>query len=204
MTSQPKRLIIAVDCDDVLVLTTPFLVDAYNKTYGTHATLAEAPDASAAAWMDEPDVVIKQWAALCETYDYKLLGPDPEEAIILRELAKHHELHLITARKPEERTFTQQMLERELKGVFTSMEFVGLTGSKGEVCKRIHADVLIDDNASHLHDAIENGMAKSGAILFGDYPWNEADNSHENLTHCYDWNAVKKVIDELALNDRPN
>jgi 5'(3')-deoxyribonucleotidase len=195
-----RRLVIAVDCDDVLVSTTPFLVDAYNKTYGTNAGLAQARDASAEVWGDEEDVVLRNWAALCETDEYKSLSPDPREATILRELAKHHELHLITARKPEERAFTQQMLDRELKGVFSSMEFVGWTGSKGEVCKRLGADVLIDDNAGHLHDAIEQGMPKDGAILFGDYPWNEADNSHEDLTHCFDWDAVKNVIDELAYN----
>ncbi len=196
-----RRLVIAVDCDDVLVLTTPFLVDAYNKTYGTNATLAQARDATASVWMDEESIVLKNWAALCETDEYKSLSPDPREAMILRELAKDHELHLITARKPEERAFTQQMLERELKGVFTSMEFVGWTGSKGEVCKRLGADVLIDDNANHLHDAIEKDMPKTGAILFGDYPWNEADNTHENITHCFNWDAVKKVIDEIAHDD---
>ena len=195
-----RRLVIAVDCDDVLVSTTPFFVDAYNKKYGTNAELAQARDASAEVWGDEEEVVLKKWAALCETEEYKSLSPDPREAAILRELAKDHELHLITARKPEERTFTQEMLDRELKGVFTSMEFVGWTGSKGEVCKRLGADVLIDDNASHLHDAIENGMPKAGAILFGDYPWNEADNAHEHITHCFNWGAVKKVVDGIAHN----
>ena len=193
-----RRLVIAVDCDDVLVSTTPFLVDAYNKTYGTNATLAQARDASASVWLDPEEKVIEQWAALCETEEYKQLGPDAQEALILKELAKHHELHLITARKPAERAFTQEMLHRELEGVFTSMEFVGWTGSKGEVCRRIGADILIDDNAGHLHDAIQNGMPKEGAILFGDYPWNKADNSHEDLTHCFDWPAVKEVVDGIA------
>ena len=43
-----KRLVIAVDCDDVLVSTAPYFVDTYNNTYGTSGTLeyAHSPDPS--------------------------------------------------------------------------------------------------------------------------------------------------------------
>src|SRR5688572_2869352 len=127
-----KRLVIAVDCDDVLVRTTPFFLDAYNAKYGTSVTLAETQDEHLPSWNAAPEVVNQRWVGLMDTDGYRQLGPDPEVATILRELAKHHELHLITARMEEEREFTAEMLERELKGVFTSMEFVGWTGSKGE------------------------------------------------------------------------
>jgi uncharacterized HAD superfamily protein len=193
-----KRLVIAVDCDDVLVRTTPFFVDAYNKKYGTNATLAEARNAYAPSWQGDPDEVVARWGTLTEESEYKLLVPDSEEAKILKQLAEVHELHLVTARKADEREYTQDMLNRELPGVFTSMEFVGWAGSKGEVSKRIGADVLIDDSASHLHDAIRNGLPTNGALLFGKYPWNEAESAHEDVTHCHDWVAVKNVIDTLA------
>lgn len=196
-----KRLVIAVDCDDVLVATTPFFVDAYNKKYGTNATLAQAHDASPEIWGANEEVVVARWAQLTEEDAYRLLAPNPIEVSILRELAMQHELHLVTARKPEERELTQAMLERDLPGVFTSMEFVGWAGSKGEVCQRIGADVLIDDNARHLHDSIAKGLPKSGAILFGNYPWNEADSTHDDLTHCFTWPDVKKVVDSLASLD---
>lgn len=196
-----KRLVIAVDCDDVLVRTTPFLVDAYNKRFGTSATIEQAHDPAFEIWNANEATQVERWVQLTETEGYKDLGPDPEEAIILRELAKHHELHLVTARKEVERAFTQEMLDRELEGVFTSMEFVGWDGSKGEVCKRIHADVLVDDNARHLHNAIEQGLPKNGAVLFGDYPWNKADSTHQDITYCLDWVSVQKVIEGLA-NDK--
>jgi len=200
-----KRLVIAVDCDDVLVRTTPYFVDTYNQKYGTNATLAQANDTAFEIWNADEQTQVDRWTQLTYTEGYKALRPDPEEATILRQLAVNHELHLVTARKEEERSFTQEMLERELPGVFTSMEFVGWTGSKGEVCERLKADVLIDDNARHLHNAIERQrLSKSGAILFGDYPWNAADSMHDALTHCLDWPSVMGVINRLAEADVEN
>jgi 5'(3')-deoxyribonucleotidase len=189
-----RRLVIAVDCDDVLVATTPFLVDAYNRLYGTKATLAQSHDSAFEIWQADEALQIERWGKLIEVDGYRNLGPSPEEARILHELAMRHELHLVTARQEEERAFTQEMLDRELSGVFISMEFVGWGGSKGEVCRRIGADVLIDDNASHLHNAIKAGVPKSGVILFGSYPWNLNDSTNSDLTHCLDWSAVLTAI----------
>lgn len=193
-----RRLVIAVDCDDVLVRTTPFFVTAYNEKYGTEVTLADALNVDPNIWGADEGTILARWAALAEEDAYKLLTPDPQEVQVLHKLAEQHELHLVTARKPEERELTQALLDRELPGVFTSMEFVGWTGSKGEVCERIGADVLIDDNASHLHDALSHGLPSGGALLFGDYPWNEEGNDHSDLKHCFDWASVKNVIDTIA------
>lgn len=194
-----KKLVIAVDCDDVLVATTPWFVDTYNKRYGTQATLAQARDADPLIWGAEEQEVIARWTALTDEDEYKRLKPDTNEVRVLKELAEHHELHLVTARKEVERAFTQDMLDKELRGVFQSMEFVGWEGSKGEVCRRLSADVLIDDNANHLHDAIACGLPKGGALLFGAYPWNANDVEHPELRHCHNWGDVKKAIDTLAI-----
>ena len=193
-----RRLVIAVDCDDTLVLTTPYFVDAYNKTHGSQATLAEAQDASADVWAASSDTVLERWADLTQTVDYKSLSPDPEKAAVLHELSKDHELHVVTARKQHEREFTQEMLDRELAGVFKSMEFVGWDGSKGEVCRRLQADILIDDSAQHLHDALDHGLPRGGAILFGDYPWNESDRANDGIIHCATWDEVRSVIESIA------
>ena len=192
-----KRLVIAIDCDDVLVHTTPYILQAYNEQHGTNVTLDDTQDEHLPSWQAAPEVINERWVALTDTDGYRALGPDPEEAMILRELASEHELHLITARRKEERAFTKEMLERELAGVFTSMEFVGWNGSKGEVCARIGADVLIDDNVHHLHDAIAHGLPASGAILYGEYPWNRTDEARDSFVRCLDWLSVKQTIDML-------
>lgn len=193
-----RRLVIAVDCDDVLVRTTPYFVSAYNQKYGTNVPLNDAHIMSEELWGADTEEVVRRIGDLVFTDEYKALGTSPEETEVLKELSKHHDLHLVTARKEEERETTKAMLDRDLPGVFTSLDLVGWQGSKGEVCKRIGADVLIDDNARHLHNAIEHGLPKNGAILFGDYPWNKVDSTHQDLTYCLDWFSVQKVIENLA------
>ena len=193
-----KRLVIAVDCDDVLVRTTPYFVHAYTQTYGGAVTLDRAHDADYGMWGTDKLTLEKRLAELMETDEYKSISPTAEEVEVLSEMSRHHELHVITARRPHERELTQHMLDTYLPGVFTSLELVGFTGSKGEVCQRIGADVLIDDNLRHLEDAVREGLPQSGALLFGDYPWTAYESIPEGLTRCLNWADVAKEIQDLA------
>ena len=127
-----RQLVIAVDCDDVLVPSTQKIVALYNQQYGTSVPFDDA-------------------IRCC------------------RELARNHELHLVTARPGRIMHTTLAMLEKYFPGVFTEIEHVGLDGSKGEVCQRLKADVLIDDNYKHLVSARECGV--DSLVWFGDYPW---------------------------------
>lgn len=193
-----RRLVIAVDCDDVLVPTTPFFVSHYNQRYGTNVQLADSHTESDDIWGVSHAQMLERFAEVMQTDEYRKLGPSAEEAAILRELAQDHELHLVTARKEEERAFTKQLLDTQLPGVFTSMEFVGWRGSKGVICQSVNADVLVDDNARHLRDALECGLPAGGALLFGNYAWNKTAGESEDLFVCTDWRAVKDRIDEIA------
>lgn len=193
-----RRLVIAVDCDDVLVQTTPFFVEAYNSKYGTDVQLIDAHTESYDIWNADRPLLEERLAELMNTDSYKLLAPIKSAVKVLKALAKEHDLHVVTARREHERDFTQAMLDSELAGVFTSMDFVGFTGSKGEVCRRIGADVLIDDNSRHLHDAIKNGLPSNGAFLFGDYAWNVSDKQGTGLKRLTTWDEVKEAIDKIA------
>ena len=193
-----KRLVIAVDCDDVLVSTAPYFVDTYNNTYGTSGTLEYAHSPDPSVWGASEEVIVERWFGMTRTDGYKGLSPDPDEVKVLRNLAKIHELHLVTARKEEEREFTQTMLDRNLDGVFTSMKFVGWEGSKDDVCQALRADVLIDDNFRHLVSARDCGV--SGLLWFGDYPWQTEDLSDMPIVRCRDWREVEAEIERIASN----
>jgi len=190
-----RKLIIAVDCDDVLVRTTPFFVDAYNRKYGTKVTLAKAHEGDD-IWQTDRETLNGRFSELMNTDEYRTLAPSAEEISVLTALAKDHELHVITARRPHEREHTQRTLDTYLPGVFTSLELVGFTGSKGGVTENLKADVLIDDNVRHLQDAIQHGLPVRGAILYGDYPWNTA--AEDGIVRCHTWEEVKAEIDHLA------
>ena len=189
-----KRLVIAVDCDDVLLPTTPFFIDAYNTQYGTSISLAQVHTVNEEIWGVEPEEALRRVASIMETDEYRLLSVSAEEAEILKRLSKQHTLHLVTARKETERELTQFVLDRDLPGVFTSIDLVGWEGSKGEVCKRLGADVLIDDSARHLHNAVEHGLPTKGAILFGEYSWNEMHRNEPGLHYCATWRDVEEYL----------
>ena len=193
-----KRLVIAVDCDDVLVSTAPYFVDTYNNTYGTSGTLEYAHSPDPSVWGASEEVIVERWFGMTRTDGYKGLSPDPDEVKVLRNLAKIHELHLVTARKEEEREFTQTMLDKHLDGVFTSMKFVGWEGSKDDVCQALRADVLIDDNFRHLVSAHDCGVG--GLLWFGDYPWQTEDLGDMPTVRCRDWCEVEAEIERIASN----
>lgn len=193
-----RKLVIAVDCDDVIVRTTPFFVDAYNRTYSTNVTLDKAHYDDDETWNADRATLESRLAELMKTKEYKDLRPSDEEMGVLKELSKYHELHVITARREHERELTQYMIDAYLPDVFTSLELVGFHGSKGQVCERINAEVLIDDNVRHLEDAIKYGLPQQGAILFGDYPWNTESVAPMGFRRCASWKDVQKEIDEFA------
>lgn len=200
MINLPKQLVIAIDCDDVLVATTPFLIDAYNQKYGTSVSLEDSHNTdNYEIWGANRELQVQRLDELMRTEAYAALGPSEGEARILNNLSDYHFLHLITARKPEEYELTQAMIDRDLPDVFQSLDFVGWTGSKGEVCKRIGADILIDDSIRHLKDALTWGLPKGRAILFGEYPWNsEPTESLKGIIRCRDWNEVEAAVNEIS------
>ena len=192
------QLVIAIDCDDVLIPTTPYFVRAYNERYGTHATLQDARTPNPEIWGASEQDILHRWHQLTENQEYRELKPSLEDVQVLRRLADSHVLHLVTARKDSEREFTQKVISQSLDGIFNAMDFVGWDGSKGDICQRIQADVLIDDNGHHLLDALGCGLPNGSAILFGDYPWNVDYRDQAGVVFCKNWLEVEREIERIA------
>lgn len=194
-----RRLVIAIDCDDVLIETTRFLVDAYNKEFGTYVTIEHAHKPNNVEWgTDDDELVLSRLAVFQQTEEYAELEPIAEAITAVKRLAKRHELHLITARNSSVEAVTIAMLDKYLTGCFTTTEHVGKVRSKGEVCRRIGADILIDDNILYLLSAIENGLPPGGALHFGHYPWNQLNAPIEGVIKCRDWAAVEREVLGIA------
>lgn len=196
-----RRLVIAIDCDDVLIETTCFLVESYNKKFGTDVTLEHAHKPNNIEWgTDDDELMLGRLSKLQQTDEYARIEPIVEVVATVGRLAKEHELHLITARDGSVEAVTMAMLNKYLAGCFTTIEHVGKTRSKGEVCHRIGADVLIDDNIHYLMSAIENGLPLGGALHFGYYPWNQLDKPVEGVIECRDWEAVEREVLQIAAH----
>lgn len=194
-----RRLVIAVDCDDVLLETTPFLVKEYNHKFGTKVILGHAHMTSNPEWgTDDNDLILDRLSEIQNSKEYGEIKPIAEAVGAIQRLAKDNELHLITARSGSVEVATMVMLDKYFTGCFTSVEHVGRVRSKGEVCRQIKADVLIDDSISHLLSALEYGMPNGGALNFGNYIWNQLDSPIEGVVECYDWDAVEREVDKIA------
>ena len=81
-----RRLVIAIDCDDVLVHTTPFFVDAYNSKYGTNVQLSEAHTESYEIWKADRALLEERLSGLMDTDAYRLLAL-AKDAIVIDEIA---------------------------------------------------------------------------------------------------------------------
>lgn len=193
-----KKLIIAIDCDYVLVPSTEHIVRMYNEKCGTNVQLDGAHSSSNPDWQASREEIAERIYDIQLSDEYVDIAPWADAVDVCRELSGEHELHLVTARPGRIMAVTIGMLEKYFPGVFSEIEHVGLDGNKGDICHRLGADVLIDDNLKHLHTAKECGV--KNLIWFGDYPWQNRDSTtvEEGVVICSTWSDVEREIERIA------
>lgn len=191
-----RKLVIAVDCDDVLVHTTEYIVTTYNTRYGTQVAMKNAHLSGNADWEAERDEVLKRIHDIQRSEACARIAPLELTKKVVKRLAKRHELHLVSARSEEILDITEKMLEEHFPACFTTIQHVGTERSKGEVCEYLSADVMIDDNAKHLVSAGEAGVRL--LIQYGTYPWQNDEEWVENSRHCDDWADIEREVTKLA------
>ncbi|HVX57219.1 MAG TPA: hypothetical protein VHA37_05800, partial [Candidatus Saccharimonadales bacterium] len=87
------------------------------------------------------------------------------------------------------------------EGIFTKLVHVGYhlemkqPKPKAAVCREVGAVALIDDSLGHVQTCAEQGI---DGVLFGDYPWNQAEELPAGVTRCADWAAVLEYFDGRA------
>jgi 5'(3')-deoxyribonucleotidase len=192
-----KKLIIAIDCDDVIVPTAPMIIEHYNKTYGTTIELKDFYSNDLRVWDTKDNTAAKDRVDLyLESDEYQNTKPFVEAIEAIRKLGEHHELHLVTGRADFLSVATEKMLSEHFPGLFASLEFTNFFGknprSKADVCAQLHADYLIED---HLHHAKVVAECGTKVLLFGEYPWNQTDEPlHPNIQRAHDWAEVVRVL----------
>lgn len=197
MTATPTRLTIAIDCDDVVVATSPALIAHYNKRYGTHLELKDMYGTDPAAWGVETDQeAIARSEAYLRTDAFKQMAPSEATIASIKRLAEYHELHMVTGRSDFLESATITMVELYFPGLFASIEHTGMYGkkprSKADVCAIIGADLLIDDHLIHAEQVAERGIH---VLLFGNYPWNQTTKAlPKYIRRVQDWKEVEKIL----------
>lgn len=192
-----RRLIIAIDCDDVLIHASEYVVTTYNQRYGTNVRHEHAHTSGNIAWEADREEVFKRLNKIQNSEEFGRIDPSPEGVEVVHRLSQHHELHLVTARPADVMQATERMLDRYFPKYFTSVHHVGPDQSKGEVCDSLRADVIIDDNLKHLVTAMECGVPYR--LWFGDYLWQQEEEDSAAYTgRVRDWYEVEAEIGRIA------
>lgn len=202
-----RRLVIAIDCDDVLVPTAEALVRSYNARHRTNVTLDHMyQPATLDGWgTTDEDVAIERMNEIHRSEAHATIPPYQEAIKAIRQLAKMHELHLVTGRASFLEGVTKRMLDTHFPECFQSIEHTNyivttdsqaLRRSKGEVCQAIGAQILIDDHIQHGHSVLETNVER--VVVFGNYPWNRDAELSDRMVRCLDWSSTLKEVTRIA------
>jgi 5'(3')-deoxyribonucleotidase len=71
--------------------------------------------------------------------------------------------------------------------------------TKDEICVRLGADYLIDDQPKHVLSAYKAGV---GAILFGDYGWNRNVLVDDGVKRARNWDEVYRIVMAEEIDGR--
>ncbi|HEX8183068.1 MAG TPA: hypothetical protein VF575_05735 [Candidatus Saccharimonadales bacterium] len=115
---------------------------------------------------------------------------------VLKQLQKHHDLVVLTARNPDWEVATSAWLNIHFPGIFRRVVFGGgrksvIAKSKGEWCADIGASWLIDDNPEHCQTAVKHGITP---ILFGEYGWHLR--VPMEFQRCRNWEELSEYFEE--------
>lgn len=198
-----KKPIIAIDLDDVLARGTESLRLLVNQRLGVNLTEADYRVPKDVYWGYYE--YVWQMHGIADRVDFQSLNKEmevdqshvpafEESRGVLASLSIAYEFVIVTARDPAWEAATREWLHLNFPGVFSEVYFSGrrASRSKGELCAEIGAQWLIDDNITHCHGAVENGLS---VILFGDYGWQMEQEIHQDVVRCFNWHEVKSVLD---------
>ncbi len=202
-----KRLVIAIDCDDVLVPTGPTQIAFYNNKY--NAKVQEKDFYSSAnvdMWgTNDNQVAIDRVAEHTLSEEFANIPPTLGAVDAIRRLAELHDLHIVTGRPVTIEQATMRLVGTYFSGCFKTVQHTNYytyswdktqKRSKAEVCRELGADIFIDDYIGHIQDVRRAGVCDT--ILFGDYGWSPLGQGDGDIVRCLDWGLVEKEINRLA------
>ena len=190
------KKLIAVDIDEVLAANAPSFVAYTNQQWGMNLSVDDYHEHWAQLWKTDHDETLKRAKQYNHSGVMESMSHFEEANATLTQLTKQYRLVIVTARRKELAEITQQWIERHYAGIFSDIHHAGIwdtehpeasTFTKADICTKIQASYLIDDQSKHCNAAQGVGIQ---AIMFGDYPWNRSEKLVEGVTRRANWHAV--------------
>jgi hypothetical protein len=196
--------VIAVDCDDVVANINDAVRLFVNETYDTNHSPEDYRVTGSyrgywdRIWGTPEGERSDRFEKFIASGRMATLKQVPDAIRVLGNLKKRFDLVMVTARSAIEVNYTHTWLENNAPAIFNEVTFMHLwdnddkRATKADICRKIGANYLIDDNFDHCRLAAEFGVQ---ALLFGDYGWNRAQKLALNMTRVADWVAVEEYFD---------
>lgn len=193
---------IAVDIDEVLARGLATYLEYFNTTYSTNFTEADFT-ADRGFWdvlgvKDEDIANIEQHYRTTKHARDWLLVPGAKEAVT--QLAAEHELVIISNRKTAGHEPTRAWLRKNFANsfgevFFTETERNGDTRpSKAEICTRIGADVLIEDEVKEVQACQQAGVP----VVMFDTQYNRHIDG-QGVVRVRSWSEALGAIGAMSL-----
>ena len=196
------RKLIALDLDDVVAGFCPAFCEYANKRWGA----AIHPGIYTEDWaslfgIDEAEWQMRSDEALRDMEFYSGLAVIDGAQQTLGALHESCDIVAVTSRHMATEKTTRAWLDKHLPGLVDGVHFLGayenIDGydahkkTKDEICLKLGADYLIDDQPKHVLSAHRAGI---GAILFGDYSWNRAADVDDGVQRAANWHEVYDIL----------
>lgn len=189
---------IAVDFDDVLFSTGINFLQDYRRRYGVEIFPENyySKEFFASNKLDQKEM-ISRILEYYQTKEARKLKPMAETKGVLSELRKEHELIVLSGRTESLEEATKRMIDENFPGIFSALFFTNIHRfnggkNKGEFCRELGADLLIDDYIGFCQECAEVGIR---SFLFTQ-PWNAKDKTGELITRVGSWgNIIEKIND---------
>jgi len=222
--SSTRRLVVAVDLDEVLGRFLESLLQYHNTKYETTWKVADFFSYRFCdVWGGTNEEATEKVYAFFETDHFKKgVAPLPGAREVLQKYKDAVDFYIVTSRQHVILQETENWVERhypqlfkgilagnhwtrENTGVVTTSESNSTTTtsskarSKAEMCREIRANVLIDDSPSYISDCLQNaGEQFEKAIVFGEYGWNANFDAAkaQNALRCKNWSEVDAFLEK--------
>jgi hypothetical protein len=203
-----SREVIAVDIDDVLRPSVYPVSQAYADHHGLvfehpavmfNGVMKGMLDVfkEGTPHLEEDDIIDQIEEILCRS-EFDNIDPIPGAIEGVERLAFEGPLVAISSCPAVIKDQTEHWIEKKFNGSFQDVRILG--GRWGRSYLIDKWQVMREHGATHIVDDLLQNAVKAQhigakAVLFGEYPWNQAHELPEHVTRCTNWDAVVNYFD---------
>jgi len=204
MPKPANKPLIAIDVDDVLAVHAQEFVNYSNKKWGTNLKVGDYHDHWAEIWQVDWDETQRRLHGYLNAGQFAKYKTVNDADIALKKLKKRYKLAVLTARQQSLAEDTKAWIAKHFMDTFDEIHFAGVwdlslkeavNRDKTAVAQQIGAEYLIEDQLKYALPVAKAGIE---VLLFGDYPWNQADRLPKGVTRVKNWQEVLEYFDGKA------